>query len=71
MTNKQFTEYLTELAMTANRMHDSLQYARRELSDYLVDNYGLDIDSIIFDLNCAKTDCEFLLRIMRKLGDNE
>ena len=69
MTIKQFTAHLTELAMTANRMHASIQYARGELNDYMIDNYGLDIDSIIFDLKCAKTDCEFLLRIMRKVGD--
>ena len=71
MTNKQFTEHLTELAITANRMHDSLQYAKGELDEYMIDNYGLDIDSIIFDLACVKTDCEFLLRIMGRLGDIE
>lgn len=71
MTNKQFTEHLTELAMNANRMHDSLQYAKSELNGYMIDNYGLDIDSIIFDLKCVKTDSEFLLRVMQKLGDAE
>ena len=71
MTNKQFTEHLTELATIANRIHDSLQYAKGELSNHMIDYYGLDIDSIIFDLKCTKTDCEFLLRVMHKLGDNE
>lgn len=71
MTIKQFTEHLTELALNASRMHDSLQYAKDELSDYMIDNYGLDIESIIFDLKCAKIDCEFLIRVMRKCEDIE
>ena len=71
MTNKQFQDHLSELATTANRMHDSLHNAMGELDDYMIDNYGLDIESIIFDLKCAKTDCEFLLRVMRMLGDSE
>ena len=68
MTNKQFKNYLLNLAKKVGNLKDSLQHVVNELDVELITEYDDDIDTILFDLNNVKGDCEFLVRIMRTGG---
>lgn len=64
MTNTEFNSYLLTVAKIANDLKELLQCAVNELDVDLTTEYSLDIDTILFDLNNVKVDCEFLARIM-------
>ena len=66
MTIKQFQDHLLGLAQGAIYARTTLQnIVELELDTQDRDEYKLDIETIILDLNNVMRDCAFLLRLIR------